>query len=450
MRTRNTELPSLLHWVLPLMMVAVAADVLFSGRVLSQNFEDLAAAAGSGSSLSAWVQRGVTVLLIGICLERLVAWFAGGRKGGSPFLAVAFIVYWVGSVASPALLGAHPNVNHDYFYALLLGPTAALAGPEELRRVIEWVRTAALLFLLASFALIFVHPALVLDTSYTQGLLPGVPRFGGLAPHPVAMGIFSEIFLLSLWAFPFGRRWLTAVAWVVGLAALFLAQSKTSWVSFLVCAMAMIAVRYLPGLWRRLGDPKQRDFGLVVCAVGMLAIVAVLGVLLFSDIGIKAANFTSSEEGSQLMSLTGRDRIWEIAREEFHASPVFGYGPDLWNDAYRASIQMPNATNAHNQFYDTLARSGAVGATALVGYALVLLALALSTTRATRGLSLAFFIAIALRSVSEVPLSIFGYGMELFAHLLLIMTIAAAMQRKPEPVVQRGGARARASLAHPA
>ena len=446
MRTRNTDLPSLLHWVLPLMMVAVAADVLFSGRVLSQNYSELAAAAESGSRLGSWVQRIVTVLLIGICLERLVAWFAAGRKGGSPFLALAFIVYWLGTVASPALFGAHRNVNHDYFYALLLGPTAALAGPDELRRVVEWVRTAALLFLLASFALIFVHPAMVLDTSYTQGLLPGVPRFGGLAPHPVAMGIFSEIFLLSLWAFPFPRRWLNAVAWAVGLAALFLAQSKTSWVSFLVCAMVMIAVRNLPGMWRRLGDPKEREYGLVVCTVGILGMAALTGVLLFSDIGVKAANFTSSEEGSQLLTLTGRDRIWEIAREEFHASPVFGYGPDLWNDAYRASIQMPNATSAHNQFFDTLARSGAVGATALVGYVLVLLVLAISTARATRGLSLAFFIAIALRSVSEVPLAIFGYGMELFAHLLLIMSLAAAVRRQPEPVVRR----ASASLAHPA
>jgi hypothetical protein len=107
---------------------------------------------------------------------------------------------------------------------------------------------------------------------------------------------------------------------------------------------------------------------------------------------------------------------------------------------------MPNATSGHNQFYDTLARSGTVGATALVLYALVLLALAISTARATGGISLALFIAIALRSVSEVPLLIFGYGMELFAHLLLIITLAAAARPQRAPVARRAGP----AMAHPA
>jgi hypothetical protein len=446
MRRRNKDFPSLLHWVLPLMLAVVAVGILLSGRVLSQNFEDLTRGPMVDSRVTDWLQRVVSVVIIGICLERLYAWFAGGRKGGSPVLAGAYIVYWLGTVGSPALFSAHPHLQHDYFYSLLIGTTAALSQPDELRRVVEWVRTSLLVFLVASAALIVLDPVLVLDASYDQGLLPGLARYGGLAPHPVAMGIFCEVFLLSLWAFPFGRRWLNVAAWGLGLASLFFAQSKASWIGFIVCTMVMLAVRNVPGMWRRMSDPKEREYGIVVCTVGVLGIAAVTGVLLFSDIGVKVANFTSSEEGSQLMTLTGRDRIWEIAREEWHANPVFGYGPGLWDDAYRDSIQMPNATSAHNQFYDTLSRSGAVGATALIAYALVLLVLAISTARATGGLSLAFFLAIALRSVSEIPLMIFGYGMELFAHLLLIITIAAAVRHQPEPVVRR----ARASLAHPA
>jgi hypothetical protein len=45
---------------------------------------------------------------------------------------------------------------------------------------------------------------------------------------------------------------------------------------------------------------------------------------------------------------------------------------------------------------------------------------------ATGGLSLALFIALALRSISEVPMLLFGYGTELFTHLLLLITIASA------------------------
>jgi hypothetical protein len=90
------------------------------------------------------------------------------------------------------------------------------------------------------------------------------------------------------------------------------------------------------------------------------------------------------------------------------------------------SIAMPNATNAHNQFMDTLARSGTIGALALVGYSIVLMVLSIKYAKRTAGLSAALFIALALRSVSEVPMMLFGYGTELFGHLLLIVTLAAA------------------------
>lgn len=446
MRTRNQDFPSLLHWVLPAMLAVVTVTILLSGRVLSETFEDLARGPMVIHPVAEWLQRILSVLLIGICLQRLVAWFANGRQGGSPALAAAYVVYWLGTVGAPALFGAHPNLQHDYFYSLLLGTAAALAQPEELRRVVEWVRTSLLAFLIASAIVALVNPAMALDSSYTQGLLPGVPRYGGLAPHPVAMGIFAEMFLLTLWAFPFGRRWLNLLGWAIGLATLFFAQSKTSWVAFLVCAVAMFAVRNLPNVWRRMNDPKQSDYGIIICAAGILGIAAVAGVLLFSGIGEQLSDFLSTQQGSQLLTMTGRDRIWQIATEEWQANPVFGYGPNLFDDAFRATIQMPNATSAHNQFYDTLARSGTVGATALVLYALVLLWFAISTARATRGLSLAFFLAIALRSVSEVPLMIFGYGMELFAHLLLLITLAAAVRRQHAPVVRP----VRASVGHPA
>ena len=75
---------------------------------------------------------------------------------------------------------------------------------------------------------------------------------------------------------------------------------------------------------------------------------------------------------------------------------------------------------------DTLSRAGSVGASVLTLYALVLLVLSLRYARASGGLSLALFVALALRSVSEVPLNLMGYGAELIAQVLLLMTLAAA------------------------
>jgi hypothetical protein len=67
-----------------------------------------------------------------------------------------------------------------------------------------------------------------------------------------------------------------------------------------------------------------------------------------------------------------------------------------------------------------------VGATALVLYGIVLLVLSVAYAKRTGGFSLALFIALALRSVSEVPLLLFGYGTELFTHMLLLITLASA------------------------
>jgi O-antigen ligase len=190
-------------------------------------------------------------------------------------------------------------------------------------------------------------------------------------------------------------------------------------------------------MWRRLGDPREGAFGIVVCLSAILVAVGVLGVVLFGDLGAQVEDFADSAQGAQLMSMTGRDQIWAIAREEWHENPVFGYGPSLWDDAFRQSIGMPNATNAHNQFLDTLARSGTVGAVGLVIYAIVLMVMSFRYARATGGFSLALFMSLALLSISEVPLILLGYGTELFAHLLLVITLAsAASARVPAPHAQ--------------
>jgi O-antigen ligase len=240
------------------------------------------------------------------------------------------------------------------------------------------------------------------------------------------MGMLAQIALLCLWSKPFERRWVTVLAWTIGGAALFLAQSKNAWISFVLCAISMLAVRNGGNLWRRMGDPRQGALGAFACIVTIIVVLTFAGWYLLGDVEDRAAAFLSTRQGEQLMTLTGRDRIWAIAIEEWQSNPLFGYGPGLWNAEFRASIGMPSATHAHNQFMETLARSGTVGAVALVLYAGVLLMMSLRYARATGGLSIALFVALAMRSISEIPLLLFGYGTELLGHLLLIVTLAGA------------------------
>lgn len=430
-----------LSWIFVAMLGLGALDVLLSGRNLSLIFLELAS--GSGGSqhpIMPWVQRFVSVLLLAAVAERIHHHFSLHRRLPSPALAGAFLLYWLCTVAATALFGSHPQISHEYLYTLAIGGAVMLATSAERDKILVASRNALFLFLLVGVLLIPVNPALVVDSSYSQGLIPGLPRHGGLAPHPVALGMFAQTALLLLWCLPFEKRWLNWLSWPLGLGVLFVAQSKTAWIAFLLCSICMLAVRHGPNVWRRLGDPREGAFGIVVCLTVMALAAALGGLLILGDLESQIGGLFDSAQGAQLVSLTGRDRIWEIAIEEWQANRLFGYGPSLWDEAFRTSINMPNATNAHNQFMDTLARSGTVGAVALVIYAATLLVLSLRHARATGGLSLALFVALALRSVTEVPMLLFGYGYELFAHMLLLITLAgaaAAAMRRPAAARQQ-------------
>ena len=430
-----------LFLMFPAMLAVGALDVLWSGRDLSQAFLDLeqstqAILEPTRAPAITWILRGVSVLLICASLERIVTQFSQQRPVPSPALTGTFLLFWVTTVLLPGLLGAHPALSHEYAYSLLFGLAATLSTTPDRERILAASRDGLFVFMLAGVVLIPVMPTLVMDATYSQGLLPGVPRFGGLGTHPVMMGLLTQTALLLLWARPFQRRWLTACAWILGLAVLFLAQSKTAWIAFIISALCMVLVRNTSGSVERIGDPRANSFGVLLLLGVIVAAVALLvGVVVF-DLPGMLADFLGSSEGAQLTSLTGRDRIWIVAMEEWRNHPVFGYGPAIWDADFRQAIGMPNATHGHNQMIDTLARCGTVGAFGLVCYAAVLLVLSVRYARATEGLSLAMFLTLAMLSISEVPLLLEGYGPAVFTHMLLVAAIAgaAAEQRRPRMV----------------
>jgi O-antigen ligase len=442
-RHHATPRTGFLYWMFPAMLVVGTLTVLLSNRDLTQAFLALEQSTERiadpvQNPIVMWVQRCVSLLLIAGSLERLASHFGERRPVPSLALTGSFLLFWLTTVLAPGLLGAHPILTHEYAYSLLFGLAATLTFPEDRENILLASRSALFVFMLAGLVLVPINPPMVLDSSYSQGLLPGVPRFGGLASHPVMMGMLTQTALLLLWARPFQRRWLTVCAWILGLGVLFFAQSKTAWLAFMISASCMVLVRSAPESVERLGDPRANSFGVLLLAGVIVAVVAVLvGVVVF-DVPGMLSDFMGSSEGAQLTSLTGRDRIWVVAMQEWQNNPVFGYGPAIWDAEYRQAIGMPNATHGHNQMIDTLARCGTVGAFGLVVYAAVLMVLSVRYARATRGLSLAMFLTLTLLSVSEVPLLLIGYGTDVFTHLLLVITLAgaAAQQRRPRFVTE--------------
>ena len=418
-----------LHLIFYAMLFTVAAGSLLSGRDLSTSAQ--LAAAGSlplpRHPLLSLLNPVVSLLILAVCAERIVThWLLRKTSQSSTLMLLAFVVFWLTTVASPALFGANPKLSHDYAYALVIGLAASTASALERDQSLRAVRDAVLVFMSLGFLMIPFKASLVMDLSYAQGWLPGLPRLAGLAPHAVSLGLLAQLGLLCLLARPCERRWLNRLAWTVGLLTLFMAQSKTAWLAFVLCTGTMLWVQHGSAMWRRMVNPMQPGPGQLALAGLMLGVVALAGVLMFGDVGVQLDRFINTPEGAQLTSLTGRDRIWAIAWEEWARHPVFGHGPGIWDEHFRASIGMSNATHAHNQFMDTLSRAGTVGAIGLGLYAVVLLWQSLRFARATQGLSLGLFLALLLRAISEVPLLMFGYSPDLIIHVLLLMVLASA------------------------
>ena len=418
-----------LHLIFYAMVVMVALSTLLSGRDLTVvNFDLVEAPAAPRHPFMRWTQPLLSLLMLTVAGERILSyWLRRDKTVQAPLVLLSsYIIFWLGTVATPALLGAHPNVSHDYAYPLVIGIAAVLVTGVERDVAFKAARNILFVFMVASLLLIPFKTNMVLDTSYAQGLLPGVPRLAGLAAHAISLAIFSQLGLICLLTNPYQQKWLNRLAWGVGLTVLFLAQSKTTWIAFVFSVICFAAVRQGPTVLRRVGDPVRPEFGIASISMAMLAVLALGLVLMLGDLGTRINIFFNSAEGAQLASLTGRDKIWAIAYDEWQRNPTFGYGPLIWDTDFRNSIGMPNATHAHNQFMDTLSRSGIVGAVSLVIYALVLMVLSLRYARESKGLTLALFVLLAMRSVSEVPLSLFGYGPEFVAHLLLLMALAAS------------------------
>lgn len=416
------------HWAFYGIVFISAVSVFVSDRDMTSIYleYELPVAASVKHPLVAILQPLISLLILTVSGERIITRWLRRKSMPAPpgLLLLAFVVFWVGTVALPSLFGANPLIAHDYAYPLVIGIAAVLATGIERDKAMQAARDATLLLMAASLVLIPIEPTMVLDNSYGQGLIPGLPRFAGLAQHAVAMGLLAQLGLLCLQAFPYRHAWFNRMAWVIGLAALFMAQSKTAWLTFIACALCLVAFRSVPALWRRISDPKNPTVG-VVAALGVIAMLITLGgVLALSDLGGQIEDFLATSQGAQLVSLTGRDKIWAIAYDEWLRNPVFGYGPTLWDSEFRASIGLPNATHGHNQFMDTLSRSGTVGAASLVIYATLLLVLSIRYASQSGGLSLALFLALAMRSISEVPLALLGYNLELILQSLLLAALA--------------------------
>lgn len=383
----------------------------------------------------AFARVNTAFILMGACLRIIHRLAQYGRKPDTPTLLIGtFLFFFLTNVVITAALGAHPSFEHYYVYLALVGSASLLFTQGEEEMSIRAARNAFFIMLVISAGFIPFQPQVVVDNNYLGGIIPGFTyRYAGLAPHANHLGQIVTLFLLCLWSQPFSKRWLNFFGWTIGYTSLVFAQSKTSWVSFIICMACMGYFKYGHYLKQRFFDLRNPVLPIMFILMTMGTAAAVLGIIMFSDVLNKIGLFFSTRAGSDLMTMTGRIRIWDAALNEWRSSPVFGYGLTIWDEQHRARIGLPVAFHAHNQFYQTLASAGIVGVTGLVIYVITLIRFTLKTARSSQGLTLAILLMLFLQSISEVPLAISGhFNFDAITHLLLLMIIAG--QFKPHRV----------------
>lgn len=408
--------------VFPMLMVFALTSVMLISGI-----------SGSGEGqhwVLAWANRATSLLLMIAALLRIGHHIFTSRqtRSGVSFLLLAFILYWITNVASPMLLGAHQLISHEYMYSLALGCAALLASSPEGDNMTGAYRDGMLILLAAGLVLLLIRPSLVLSP-LEASFLPGMRRYAGLAVHPNSLGPLTVAYLLCLWYLPYRRPIVTRAAWLIGLISLFLAESKTTILAFALIACLTWWIRSGADLTTRLRRQRSPFLLAAVIAVILGGITVLVSIGIFSDVGDRIATWMRSGDAVATVTLTGRDQIWIAAIEEWRRHPVFGYGLSMWDAAYRANVS-EFAYHAHNQFFQVLGVAGITGVIGLVTYFLALGAAAFKTAHASKGLTLGLFILLFIRSITEVPLSLQGYGIELLMHLLLLVSIASHSPRK--------------------
>ncbi|MDO9213743.1 MAG: O-antigen ligase family protein [Methylococcales bacterium] len=392
-------------------------------------YTDPSAISPGPSSYVIWIARISSALILFAACQRIASRLMHyGSKPNTPtLLIIAFLFFFFTNVFTAALFSAHPSFEHFYVYLVLVGTASLLFAQGEEEISIHSARNIFFIFLVISAGFIPWNPELIFNNNYLEGLIPGLTyRYAGLANHPNSLGIIIVLFLLCLWNKPFSSRWLNFLGWIIGYSSLVLAQSKTSWICFIISVFCMGYFKYGDFVKQRFFDFKKPILPAIFTLIVMITASIISGLVMFSDIGGGINSFFSTRTGADLMTMTGRTMIWEVALNEWRHSPIFGYGLTIWDTAYRAKIGIPSAVTAHSQFYQTLASAGIVGVAGLLIYAATLFWFTLKTAKSSQGLTLAIFLMLSFRSMSEVSLSVTGrFDSDALTHILLLMIIGA-------------------------
>lgn len=386
-----------LIWIIGLYPAVYAA---LTPRILTKDeryFSDTALTAGA---YSIWLARGLTVVIVMIALASIIRALVRDdsprRQGRS--LWYGYIAFFILSFVVSSIGGTEPSFSHQLIYPLLIFATVFLVRPQNPTDFLQAVKPVLLLIIYASAVAAVAFPKWALYDDRSS-IFAGIPRLFGVTSHPNVLGPLAAFYLVIELLRP-ANRWFGMLNAMVAIAVLFLSQSKTAWAMALSALFIWLAVR----VWRGIGLGLRGDRNWQRALFGAFGVGGFALVAMFAAFVAGAFDRFHFDKLEGLTTLTGRTEIWNITIDVWLDNPLFGYGQELWGDAFRVKYRMLHVGQAHNQFIQTLGESGVVGMAGLLIYLWVLALLAIRHAGPTNGLSVSLFVLLLLRSVTEVPL----------------------------------------------
>ena len=384
--------------VVPAIALGIAGSSLFSGRNLKYAAFNIEAIALNPIEGGGMILRAITAVLVGLCVASIIARLYR-RRNTAPLagqlLLVAFLTFYICNNILNSFFGSYPSFSHNTVYVAVVFIAVFMSRNEPIEVFIRSVKMALLGLMALSLVAAVAMPDLAVQSGY-KGWIPGLHiRLWGVGSNPNSIGPLALLLMLLELYCPSSTKTWRALNYGLGLAVLVLAQSKTTWAAgFLV--LPLLA-------WARYGRAPTGGMRISFALWLISVLVAATLVLMFGNLDKLWLKLAGGQVGSDVSSLTGRAQIWLAALDAWRANPMFGYGPTAWGPLHRFNIGLPFAFSAHNQFLQSLSGAGALGLLSLLTYLGVLAICAWRASAATRGVSLALFVIVLLRCMTEAP-----------------------------------------------
>jgi hypothetical protein len=318
-----------------------------------------------------------------------IGFYSRGRFPWPRLLSILILSLLSYAVLAPALSGIFGTakvLSISWFIAPMVLVAIILIKDISGFNFIFFIKKILFIICFLSILFIPIFSSVVLEVS-EESILPGFSsRLWGIAPHANTLGPLAFLLIFIEMTEPSvsrARRW-TYIFF--GFLCFLLAQSRTTWFAGFATLFWWFTVKKI--------SKQDSNFDLI-------SFFTLIAISVFSAMYLVATGLSDQSAGSAVVSMSGRERIWELAFAEWEYNFFFGYGPSIWNYEYRVDNMMSFAFHAHSQFFQTIGESGAIGLVSLSVYLVVLVFVSTRCDRRSRLLVLGLMMFILMRCITE-------------------------------------------------